>query len=263
MHRECRERFYPPPRVSDPDTHHGTCVTHVPWCMLGSLTGGFLWSRRRGENVPGIPGACAICNFTYLVGGPWKTRTCSSSMDIISHGCLGDPLYWNIPVLAQESQVHHKKVKKYLYVNLKISYQSLKIKLCRASLLISHTSFSFRVSCNTIVIDGINLEYLINKRMMMKSLKETFDKTVQWLILRIDILNISCEMALRSMPKDITYDWCISVQVIARKGNRLRKPLTILCKNSYWGCISWKLFVKWPNGKCQKTSLMISGYWFR
>ena len=25
--------FPPPPRVSDPDMHHGTCVTHVPWCM--------------------------------------------------------------------------------------------------------------------------------------------------------------------------------------------------------------------------------------
>ena len=25
----------PPPRVSDPDMQHGTCITHVPWCMLG------------------------------------------------------------------------------------------------------------------------------------------------------------------------------------------------------------------------------------
>ena len=33
--------------------HHGTCVTHVPWCMSGSRT------RGGGENVPGIPGACA------------------------------------------------------------------------------------------------------------------------------------------------------------------------------------------------------------
>ena len=24
-----------------------------------------------GENVPGIPGACGTCNFTYLVRGPW------------------------------------------------------------------------------------------------------------------------------------------------------------------------------------------------
>ena len=28
--------------------HHGTCVTHVPWCMPGSLTNGFLWRRSQG-----------------------------------------------------------------------------------------------------------------------------------------------------------------------------------------------------------------------
>ena len=27
--------------------HHGTCVTHVPWCIPGSLTSCFLWSRWR------------------------------------------------------------------------------------------------------------------------------------------------------------------------------------------------------------------------
>ena len=41
--------FSPPPRVSDPDMHHGTFVSHVPWCMPGSLTSGFLWSRWRGK----------------------------------------------------------------------------------------------------------------------------------------------------------------------------------------------------------------------
>ena len=41
--------FSPSPRVSDPDMHPGTCVTHVPWCMSGSLTSGFLWSRVRGK----------------------------------------------------------------------------------------------------------------------------------------------------------------------------------------------------------------------
>ena len=48
-----RRRFQIKPLVSDPGMHHGTCVTHVPWCMSGSLTCG------DGENVPGIPGACA------------------------------------------------------------------------------------------------------------------------------------------------------------------------------------------------------------
>ena len=37
--------FSPPLQVSNPDTHHGTCMTHVPWCMPGSLTSGFLLSR--------------------------------------------------------------------------------------------------------------------------------------------------------------------------------------------------------------------------
>ena len=37
--------FSPPPRVSDPDMDHDMCVTHVPWCMPGSLISGVLWSR--------------------------------------------------------------------------------------------------------------------------------------------------------------------------------------------------------------------------
>ena len=41
--------FSPPPRVSDPDMHHGTCVTHVPWCIPGSPTSGFRHSRWRGK----------------------------------------------------------------------------------------------------------------------------------------------------------------------------------------------------------------------
>ena len=61
--------FSLPSHVSDPDMHHGACVTHVPWCMSGSLTSGFLWSQWRG-NVPDIPGACATRNFTCLARGP-------------------------------------------------------------------------------------------------------------------------------------------------------------------------------------------------
>ena len=39
-----------PPRVSDPDMHHGTCLTHVPWGMPGLLTSGFLWNQWRGKH---------------------------------------------------------------------------------------------------------------------------------------------------------------------------------------------------------------------
>ena len=68
MRRECREcfsrhRLQWKPLVSDPGMHHGACAMHVPWCMSGSLT------RDGGENVPGIPVACATRNFTYLVRG--------------------------------------------------------------------------------------------------------------------------------------------------------------------------------------------------
>ena len=49
------------PLVSDPSMHHGTCVTHVPSCMPGTLT------HVGGKNVPGIPGATR--NVAYLVRG--------------------------------------------------------------------------------------------------------------------------------------------------------------------------------------------------
>ena len=41
--------FSPLPRPSDPDMRHGTCVTHVPWRMSGSLTSCSLWSQCRGK----------------------------------------------------------------------------------------------------------------------------------------------------------------------------------------------------------------------
>ena len=67
-----RHRLQRKPLVSDPGMHHGTCVTHVPWCMSGSLT------RGGGENVPG---ACATLNFTYLARGPCTSdrQTCQDA----------------------------------------------------------------------------------------------------------------------------------------------------------------------------------------
>ena len=69
MRRECRERF---PRLrlqkkllaSDPDMHHGTWRTCRDACRDR-------WPAVAGENVPGIPGACATRYFTYLARGPW------------------------------------------------------------------------------------------------------------------------------------------------------------------------------------------------
>ena len=71
------------PQVSVPGMHHGTCVTHVPWCIPGSL------NRDGGENVPGILGTCAIRNITYLVRGPYTVCYSSRflSEDWINHHC--------------------------------------------------------------------------------------------------------------------------------------------------------------------------------
>ena len=64
--------FSPPPTsketASDPSMHHGTCITHVPWCMSGSLT------RGGEEDVTDNPCACATRNLAYLVRGPWAQR---------------------------------------------------------------------------------------------------------------------------------------------------------------------------------------------
>ena len=70
MCRECREpfprrRLQRKPLDRESGMHHGTCVTQAQWCMSRSLTCG------GGENVPGIPGACATHNFTYMARGPW------------------------------------------------------------------------------------------------------------------------------------------------------------------------------------------------
>ena len=42
--------FSPPPRVSDPDMHHGTCVKHVSWCIPGWLT-----MSKAGKTFPEFP----------------------------------------------------------------------------------------------------------------------------------------------------------------------------------------------------------------
>ena len=48
--------FSPPPPFSDPDMHHGTCVTHVPWCMPGSLTSGWFHLKSvAGKTFPAFP----------------------------------------------------------------------------------------------------------------------------------------------------------------------------------------------------------------
>ena len=67
--------FSPPPRVSDHDMHHGTCVTHVPLCMAGSLTSGFLWSRwweKRSQLYRRMRSPQFYVSEAYDVRGLWQ-----------------------------------------------------------------------------------------------------------------------------------------------------------------------------------------------
>ena len=112
MHQECRKRF---PRhrlqrktlVSDPSMHHGTCVPHVSWCMSGSLT------RCGEENVPGIPGACATCNFAHLASG--KTPIVVVSL----------LLYWHTRLFSLKMTT-----KKTLWIGVSFSIMWLQIWIC-------------------------------------------------------------------------------------------------------------------------------------
>ena len=84
------------PLVSDPGMHHGTCVTHVPWCMSGSLT------RGGGENVPGIPGAWAPAILRILqeahVGGSFLATLALSAL-------LEENITWKLISLSSLSLI--------------------------------------------------------------------------------------------------------------------------------------------------------------
>ena len=84
--------FSPPPRVSDPDMHHDTCVTHVPWCMPGPFEVGGV------ENVPGIPGSWATRISLNLIKGYidysiYPLKYMVLSMDTASILCLTSPVH--------------------------------------------------------------------------------------------------------------------------------------------------------------------------
>ena len=88
MRRECREPFprhrrQRKPQVSDPGMHHGTCVTHVPWCMPGSLI------RDGRENVPGFPGEC---NPQFCVSGKRLMRETQRTRR--RPGCRCSRIWW-------------------------------------------------------------------------------------------------------------------------------------------------------------------------
>ena len=83
--------FSPPPWISDPDMHHDTCVTHVPWYMPGSLTSGSLWSRWREKR------SRRMCNAQFYVSGKMSMVLYSYMYLIIRHPI--SPMYNYIYIL--------------------------------------------------------------------------------------------------------------------------------------------------------------------
>ena len=67
--------------MGDPDMHHGTCVTHVPWCMPGSLTSVFLWIRWRGKTFPAFPAHAQPAILRIWQEAHWE------SLDLQWHKC--------------------------------------------------------------------------------------------------------------------------------------------------------------------------------
>ena len=80
----------PPPRFCDPDMHHGTRVTHVPWCLPGSLTSGLFWSWWRAKRSRH---SRRIRNPKFYVTGKRPIGSPSNSQ--------ADPSWW-CPVIEQK-----------------------------------------------------------------------------------------------------------------------------------------------------------------
>ena len=110
MRRECRQRFIGHrlqriPLVSNPGMHHATCVTHLPWCMSGSLT------RGGGEKVPGILSACATRTITYQVRGPCHTvwsQTSNEHLICTNTSVMLNILVWHITLQLRDGALNHQ-----------------------------------------------------------------------------------------------------------------------------------------------------------
>ena len=80
-HRECRERFPHHHWLTIPVCTMARAVTHMPGCMPGSLTHGFLWRRWRGKRSRH---SRRMRNPQFYISGkrpilhaiPWNQRPC-------------------------------------------------------------------------------------------------------------------------------------------------------------------------------------------
>ena len=77
------ETFSPPPTSKETASYRSRQTSRHVRNACAVMHVGIANPWRRG-NVPGIPGACATRNFTYLTRGPWPLMNSSSSMCWIS-----------------------------------------------------------------------------------------------------------------------------------------------------------------------------------
>ena len=105
--------FSAPSRISDLDMHHGTCVTHVPWCMPRSLPSSSLWSRRRGKTFPTLPALAQPVILRHYVSGkrPIATPPCIYSVYTtlaVKLDCASGTIYVFVRALLWRLQSTHQ-----------------------------------------------------------------------------------------------------------------------------------------------------------
>ena len=78
--------FSPPPRVSDSDMHHDTCVTHVPGCNAGIANWWFPLKLVAGKTFPAFP---AHAQPTILRIWQEAHAMSSSQYKLVTFVCVG------------------------------------------------------------------------------------------------------------------------------------------------------------------------------
>ena len=104
--------FSPPPRPSDPDMHDSASVTHVPWCMPGSLTSGFLWTWWRGKRSRH---SWRMRNQHFYVSGKRPIACINVGWDI----------QWHTALLGQSGLNERDTFLQYLQLSARVTFSGL------------------------------------------------------------------------------------------------------------------------------------------
>ena len=148
MRRECRERF---------SWHRGLTIhgwiTARTWrtcrdaCQDRCIAVSF--EVCGGENVPGIPGACAISNFTYLARGPCQWSNVENK--IWANICRESNEYYNITTTKQS------KTKPCIYFGTLHVPGNSAAGFCNRIWLSLYSGFTNRIYTWNVIVLGILL----------------------------------------------------------------------------------------------------------